>query len=136
MKAMLLTGFGLVLLLGLAVTVGTVSAEAEDAVTTETAEPACDAEDPQGDQVGPRDGTRGENAPRDGRGARRRENRGEGRGEGEGARDGSGARRGLGHGEGRGEGEGPRDGSGRGRGQARGGGARQGPRDGSGPDCR
>ncbi len=89
----------------------------------------------RGDQIGPRDGAQGQNALRDGSGARRGDRNGPARGEATGQLDGSGARRGDGNGPGRGQATGQRDGSGPGRGEARGGGERKGPQDCTGPNC-
>lgn len=138
----------------------TATAQTEPIAETETprlgaaiAQTPCEGQTPKGDRIGPRDRTRGQNPPRDGRGI--------GRGQALGRRDGlgvgpaggmrQGQRRGLcdGSGVGRGQGYGLRDGHGvgpdrdygradgrgPGRGQGRGGRTRQGPRDGSGPGC-
>jgi len=136
MKTQLMVAMTFVLVFGLAA-----MAQTAPAVETETArisanavQTPCPGVEPKGDRIGPRDRTRGENPPRDGRGigrgyARGPRNglgvgpaRGFGRGQGYGLRDGSGF--------GRGQGYGLRDGSGVGRGFG------CGLRDGTGPNCR
>jgi hypothetical protein len=91
MKMKLLIGMVLLMALGL-----TATTQAAAVVDAEATQVGCPAQ-PQGNQIGPRDRTRGANAPRDGRGP--------GRGQALGARDGSGARVG-------GQAWGPQDGSG------------------------
>mgnify|MGYP000845659447 FL=1 len=135
MKTQGIAAIVFMLVFGLAVT-----AQSEPVTETETpriganvAQTPCEGQTPKGDQIGPRDQTRGQNPPRDGRGI--------GRGQGRGLRNDSGIGRGQGYGlcDGRGvgpdRGYGRADGRGPGRGQGRGGRTRQGPRDGSGPGC-
>jgi len=155
MKTQGIAAIVFMLVFGLAVT-----AQSEPVTETETprigadvAQTPCEGQTPKGDQIGPRDQTRGQNPPRDGRGIGRgqalgrRDGRGVGpaagmrRGQGRGLRNDSGIGRGQGYGlcDGRGvgpdRGYGRADGRGPGRGQGRGGRTRQGPRDGSGPGC-
>ena len=135
MKTQGIAAIVFMLVFGLAVT-----AQSEPVTETETpriganvAQTPCEGQTPKGDQIGPRDQTRGQNPPRDGRGI--------GRGQGRGLRNDSGIGRGQGYGlcDGRGvgpdRGYGRADGRGPGRGQGRGGRTGQGPRDGSGPGC-
>ncbi len=129
MKTKLMVLAGITLMLALGLTSAQAAPTGEAAIGAAEAVELCENQDPKGDHVGPEDGTRGENPPRDGRGVRRGDRRGPGRGEARGERDGQG------RGNGQGEGRGARDGSGEGRGRARGGGERQGPRDGSGGGC-
>ena len=134
----------------------TATAQTEPIAETETpglgaaiAQTPCEGQTPKGDRIGPRDQTRGQNPPRDGRGIGRgqalgrRDGRGVGpaaglrQGQGRGLRDGSGIGRGQGYGLRDGHGVGRDQGYGRAdsRGPGRGGRTRQGPRDGSGPGC-
>jgi len=135
MKTQGIAAIVFMLVFGLAVT-----AQSEPVTETETprigadvAQTPCEGQTPKGDQIGPRDQTRGQNPPRDGRGI--------GRGQGRGLRNDSGIGRGQGYGlcDGRGvgpdRGYGRADGRGPGRGPGRGGRTGQGPRDGSGPGC-
>ncbi len=122
MKTQLMVATVFVLVFGL-----TAMAQAPQVVGTETArigadavQAPCPGVEPKGDRIGPRDRTRGENPPRDGRGI--------GRGYARGLRNGLGV--GPARGFGRGQGYGLRDGSGVGRGFGRG------LRDGTGPNCR
>ena len=105
---MIIAGILLVFVIGL-MPMATVQAAGGD----QTALQACEGNQPQGGQQGLRDGTRGQNAPRDGRG--------------------QGLRNGQGSNPRRGEGRGnsPQDGSGNGPRQ----GQRKGPQDGTGPGC-
>jgi hypothetical protein len=137
MKKQLITATVFVLVIGL-----TATAQRARVVNTQTARinagaalGPCEGQEPRGDRIGPRDRTRGENPPRDGRGIGRGYRHGPRNGLGVGAARGNGWGQGLrlrdGSGIGRGQGFGLRDGSGLGRGQGWGGG----PRDGTGPNC-